>query len=272
MQHIKGILAQIMIALSVVPAQALSVPAVCDDRGMECGARERFDRRSCSCVRDEWTSTACPAVIVDCRDGYRFDGRSCRCLPDDARGYGPFRDEASPISGLSDGSSAVQESLGKGDAAAALSRLGSLFDGELVQTASAAVPVQAGAGPRSRPDPVALGHSFGSRPEKRDFAVPAMERSAGSARLIKVGNDTDANPLRHDNAQREAGTWGAGGAIGGSIGGAPGAALGGAGGAIAGGLSGHASDIKEKMEKDEKSYQNGKDATERDRRSREAKK
>lgn len=167
---------------------------------------------------------------------------------------------------LSNQAASAQAALGKGNAVGALAGLGSLFDGALAQNASADA-VQAGGAGDIRSRSLVLGRPLGARDGNRGFAVPALEMSGRSARIVKVGNDTDANPIKHDNAVREAGTWGSTGAAGGAAtGGVAGAVAGGAAGAIAGAVSGHASDLKEKMERDEKSYQAGKEATERDRR------
>lgn len=130
-------------------------------------------------------------------------------------------------------------------------------DGDAV---SAGAPVEAGDWTSSARLIPNSGRKTGPR------EVPSgLMNYAPEARIIKVG-DTDANPLRHDNAQREAGTWGSTGAAGGAAtGGVAGAVAGGIAGAVAGAVSGHASDLKEKMERDEKSYQDGKAAAERDR-------
>lgn len=266
----KYILAQLMIVMSIVPVHAHSVPAVCDGRGVPCAANERFDERSCKCVHVGRTGNYCPEFVTDCAYGLRFSRESCRCVPDDNRGYMLLEKKEPQMETLSNEAAAVREALGKGNAVAALAGLGSLFDGALAQTASAAVPVQAGAvSSRFHTAPSGLERRLGSSTGKRGFTVPALETSGRSARIVKAGSDTDANPLKHDNAVREAGTWGStGAAAGASTGGVIGAAAGGAAGAIAGAASGHASDRKEKMEKDEKSYQAGKEATERDRRNR----
>lgn len=273
MQYAKHILAHMMVALSVVPVHALSVPAVCDGRGVPCAARERFDQRSCMCVHNGGSGNVCPAVVTDCEYGFRFDRESCRCEPEVSRDYRLLEKGELQTEMLSNEAASAQAALSKGNAVAALAGLGSLFDGALAQTASAAVPVQAGGAGVVQSSfhavPLVLGRSAGFQADSRNSVVPAFVPSGGSARIIKVGNDTDANPLRHDNAVREAGTWGAAGAAGGAVtGGAVGAAAAGVSGAVAGAVSGHAADRKEKMEKDEKSYQAGNEATERDRRNR----
>ncbi len=141
--------------------------------------------------------------------------------------------------------------------------LDGLFSGTLPKSASNAA-VYTGGGTQFSAGGYGLKRAGGPREGRRGFAVPAVDSSENAAHLVKIG-DTDANPIRHDNAQREAGTWGSTGAAGGAAtGGVVGAVAGGVVGAVAGAISGHASDIKEKMDRDEKSYQDGKAAADRD--------
>lgn len=185
-------------------------------------------------------------------------------LPKPWEDRGPIMEERERLDGMTTGIVGAQASLLKGDVGAASSSLGKLFDGLAKRGASLASPVVGGsAAPSAKfiTGPFTAGGASFSKLEGR--AVPAPYLEGRSARIVAV-SDTDANPIQHDNARTGAGVWGGGGAIAGASGGAVGVVAGAVGGAIAGAVSGHIDDIKEKMAKDEKTYQEGTAAANRD--------
>lgn len=233
---------------------------VCASIYVECVPGARFSAQTCSCVPESDRGNICPAL--DCGEGQRMNRMTCRCTPDgDFHTYEKFGAE-------------LRDAVGSSNQGSAGAMLSARFDG-LASAGDAGAPVVAAYAAASSVSGYTGGYSerLSRHVEPEDVpspneikkplppsgpGKPKLQRAifSGNRSRIVLATDSDANPKTSDNAIVGA----TAGAIAGSAGGVVGAATGMAAGALAGAHQ----DQQEKARKDEKSYDDGKRAWEKD--------
>lgn len=235
---------------------------VCASIYVDCVPGARFSAQTCSCVPESDPGNICPAL--DCGRGQSMNRMTCRCTPD---GDGDFHTYEKFGADLRD-------AVGSGNQGSAGAMLSARFDG-LASAGDTGAPVVAAYAAAPSVAGYTGGYSTrlsrhvepGDVPSPDEVKKPLPPPAPGKPKLrraiftgerprIVLATDNDANPKNSDNAIV--------GATAGAIAGSAGGALGAAAGMAAGALAGAHQDQQEKARKDEKSYDDGKRAWEKD--------